>query len=125
MFMWKPALSGLVCALLFLTGCGNGRSALPPASDVTGMWNFFIESDGLWSLPNSTDLSMQPDGNFMGTSSLGDVTGFITGHDMTMTVTGMSVIYTFQGTIDDAGTLITGSWTNSEPNSGTWRAEKI
>ena len=108
---------------------GTWRAVLlsPALVDVTGTWDVDYVEDGSPGTATAT-LMMDVDGNVGGTyfagAGLFGVTGEVSGLELTLTVVEADRTITIDATLDASGTPATGSWSDTDGNSGDWDAAK-
>ena len=109
-----------------LSGKGIGGS-VPPAVNITGSWNMYHTENG-------TPGEQGPDLSAL-TQTGNGIAGTVSGFTITGTISGLNISYyweddggtitTLTGTVSSDGTAMSGTFTNSSGNSGTWRATKV
>ncbi len=110
---------------------GTWRATLlsPALVDVSGTWNNVDDLQVGSSGTTTADLSMDADGNVTGiydpAGAASLVTGEVYGLDLTLTVVETSPVdrtITIVATLDAAGTSASGTWSDTDGNSGDWDA---
>jgi hypothetical protein len=109
---------------LFLGGCGSKQSS--PTFNITGGWYTFYSTKGTAGAqgPNLFTFTVTTN-NITGVTSQGQViTGQITGLDISFSfVDSDGATNTSTGTVSaDDGSTMSGTWTKSNGQSGTWEA---
>ena len=103
----------IVLGSLFFMGC-------PLAIDISGTWNLNYDW-GCTGSPYTAQWFVESDGTFTDSQDSGG-TWELTGADVTFTYSGATA--TYSGTVNDAGTSMSGTITSSGGSTGCWSATK-
>jgi hypothetical protein len=116
----------LICGAIFtllLSGCGSSKPV--PLFNIAGTWFVYHETNGI-SAEQGPDsfIFKTSDNTVSGTTSQGQsITGTVTGLDISFSWLGSdSFTYTYTGSVSSDGTTMSGTWTNTNGQSGKWHA---
>lgn len=117
-FTQRVVFAVLLCPLIgvFLVGCDLASTTA--SVDVTGSWNYSNSAGEL-----STWALIQSDSSISGAGTDGEtISGSVSGDSIYLTLTYSSRSYTvsLSGTV--SGSTMSGSFTDSSSNSGSWTA---
>lgn len=111
--------------VLFIGGCGGKTD---PTFNIAGSWYIFHTTD-VAKGEQGPDLFAfaQTDNDLTGTAPTGEsITGSVSGLDVsfswTTSVGGTNVTKNYSGEVSTDGTTISGTWSDSSNNRGTWNA---
>ncbi len=112
-------------ALTFLVSGCLGASSPPASVTITGSWNIFHTPTGSTQLGPDIFTFTQTGNSISGTTSQGQtVTGTLTGSNITFSWTASNVTNTYSGTVSADGTTMSGTYTTSASETGSWSATK-
>jgi hypothetical protein len=120
--VWYAAL--VICALMV-----SAAQAQAPKFDVTGTWAFEVQTDQGGGMPTMTfkQEGEKLTGKYSGTFGEADLTGTIKGADITFTfggeIQGQVITSTYKGTVE-SNTSMKGTLDIAGVGSGTFTAKK-
>jgi len=115
----------MVTLPLFFSGCGESKSL--PVWNITGSWFTYYATTGAPGEQGPNLFTFTQSGNgISGTTSLNQqITGTISNLSITFSwVESDGDTYIYTGTLSADGTTMSGTWTGSNGQIGTWRATK-
>ncbi len=105
----------------------SGRS-FTPSVNITGNWNEFQTTDGTAGEQGPVGVSFTQSGNGIGgTTQDRQITGSIASSNVTSLIyfwNDGTTNFAFTGTVSTDGNSMSGTWSNSNGQTGTWRATK-
>jgi len=127
--MTKTVIHRFLAALIVLVAAASSADAQKPKFDVSGTWAFEVQTD---QGAGSPTIAFKQDGekltgHYSGTFGESDLTGTVTGADIAFSfnasVQGFSLTSTYKGTVE-SDTAMKGTVTIEQVGGGTFTAKK-
>ena len=116
----------LICGAiltLFLSACGHSKHVA--LINIAGTWFVYHETDGLSAEQGPDSFNFTTSDNTVSgtTSQAQSITGTVEDLDISFSWIGSdSFTYTYTGSVSNDGMTMSGTWTNTNGQSGTWHA---
>jgi hypothetical protein len=123
---WFP-LGALVLTLSAFSGCGDGdggQDVSQPAADVSGTWHYVSSSGDTGTATYSQAGNTVAGTLHMDRGGVGQMTGTIEGYTVSLSIDWGGVVTTAVATISEDQRTLSGSWTETDGDRGTFVATR-
>ena len=123
LFLWLI----IITPVLLMMGCGDKDSTSPSSRNLNGTWNVYRTEIDTFEIYDGEYITLHDSDSLKLYAKCGNIYlmyFIIDEQNVEGTLVAQDTI-TLTGTISNDNILISGTWTATDGNSGTWRAEKI